>query len=59
MGKWEGAKNALKTLPERVKKPMKYREFPMNGYKQRGAIVRRLNHIFVNLHIWYHIVELI
>uniref|UniRef100_F1L2K1 Flavin-containing monooxygenase n=1 Tax=Ascaris suum TaxID=6253 RepID=F1L2K1_ASCSU len=38
MGKWEGAKNALKTLPERVKKPMKYREFPMNGYKQRGAI---------------------
>uniref|UniRef100_A0A914RYI2 Flavin-containing monooxygenase n=1 Tax=Parascaris equorum TaxID=6256 RepID=A0A914RYI2_PAREQ len=41
MGKWEGAKNALKTLPERVKKPMKCRNFPMNGYKQHGAIMSR------------------
>ncbi|KHN87427.1 Dimethylaniline monooxygenase [N-oxide-forming] 5 [Toxocara canis] len=45
IGSWEGAKEALNTLPERVKKPMKNRDCRMRKYKRRGAIDHYFHYI--------------
>ncbi|KHN87431.1 Dimethylaniline monooxygenase [N-oxide-forming] 5 [Toxocara canis] len=37
-GSWPGAKEALNSLPERVKKPLKNRACRMRRYKRRGNI---------------------
>ncbi|MFH4973602.1 hypothetical protein AB6A40_000311 [Gnathostoma spinigerum] len=37
-GKWEGAKEALESLPDRVKAPMKKRECRIRRYKKRGKL---------------------